>query len=677
MSIQGPFGESDRTQEVQTAFGLDDHAGLRVVNARFLNEQKFSWELFKGYDSLRVLTYSASVNAIVRMLDHYEFTSFECIFGYEGVLRDIKDVLSLQKTVIEATRAAIMGLKDERQAYILEQVGVGRAHFYVVRKHIAHAKLYLLSSESGRTRIIIGSANLSERAFSGVQSETLVAFDDDEEAWRHYNHMFDKIKGSASDEISLPSGRISKVHIEISETPAITDTSATLIIDSPSADVLEVSVPVQIERVEKVLAALGPRISAAIPPIHSGKQSITPQIKREISRIRLVKSADEADSRYFSLDKVNRSALLSGERFPLEWDDEAVKTDAALLLSYFKNYEGAFEGNVPRLQRDYFTLVTWLYFSPFFCDMRSLALLQDTDVIRFPLFAIIFGKSNCGKTSLVDTVRTSMFGYTNTIDKQSFTASKLRGLQQAYKRFPVVFDDIGRVAFNRHGRDMIKDEMQPPVMEYPGFILSMNAEPQSFPDEVVKRSLMIYTTTALPPQNEELRQTLQRSIQEMRRGLTGHLYRRYLVEIMDCVERERLPEDWLALSSGVISSIISGATGTVPPHWCQPVTWLSYAEKRYDRVKARLDYLLRPSAQAGNEGDVRDGWKVEGEKVIVWEQRDAFGRRGFEWEDVPSTLIDVDASSGDRTVLNRASLEQFLGRRVHQLRPWWKPWESS
>ena len=84
----------------------------------------------------------------------------------------------------------------------------------------------------------------------------------------------------------------------------------------------------------------------------------------------------------------------------MEWNDKAVSTDANLLINYFKNYEGAFEGNVPRLQRDYFIFMAWLYFSPFICDMRSLALLQDRDVIRFPSFAIIFGKSNCGKTSL-------------------------------------------------------------------------------------------------------------------------------------------------------------------------------------------------------------------------------------------------------------------------------------
>ena len=73
--------------------------------------------------------------------------------------------------------------------------------------------------------------------------------------------------------------------------------------------------------------------------------------------------------------------------------------------------------NVTGLQRDYFTLMSWLYFSPFLCDLRSLALLQDSDVVRYPSFAIVFGKSNCGKTSLVDTLMTSMFGFAHTLDQ--------------------------------------------------------------------------------------------------------------------------------------------------------------------------------------------------------------------------------------------------------------------
>ena len=99
----------------------------------------------------------------------------------------------------------------------------GLATFRVLRKQIAHSKIYLLSNPDGRTRVVIGSANLSERAFSGTQSETLVKFDDDDEAWCHYSRMLDEIRDLASDEISLPEDRIINAEIEITETPAISD----------------------------------------------------------------------------------------------------------------------------------------------------------------------------------------------------------------------------------------------------------------------------------------------------------------------------------------------------------------------------------------------------------------------------------------------------------------------
>ena len=635
-----------------------------MVHATFEKEQKFAWDLFRGYDRLRVLTYSASVSAIVRMLDQHSFSHFECVFGCEHTLRDIKTILAFQQVVVGDTRAAIMGLENERHLRILERVHSGQAYFRVLRKSIAHAKLYLLSNNDGRNRVIIGSANLSEQAFSGKQSETLVAFDDDEAAWEHYNRMYNAIRDLASDKISLPEDRITTANIEITETPVMSDVTGTLVIEATIPQESHVKAPVQIERIDKVAAVLAPRISGVVPPLHNGRQTITPEIKREISRIRLVKSAEEADSRHFSIDRTARSAILSGESFPLEWDEGLVRQDSELLLTYFKNFEDAFEGNVDRLQRDYFILMSWLYFSPFLCDVRSLALLQDSDVIRYPSFAIMFGKSNCGKTCLVDTLMTSMFGFAHTVEKGSFTRSRLRGLQYGYRRFPVVFDDIGRRAFNSHGRDMIKEELQPEVSEYPGFILSMNADPQSFPDEVVKRSLMIYTTTALPSYDEELRQRLQGRIQEMRRGLTGHLYRRYLSRIMDHLDEERLPDDWLFLSSGVLSDILGEVTGGTPPDWCHAVTWFGYAEKRYDRVKARLVNLLRPSAYIKAEGSAADGWIIDGNSIIVSESRDAFGRSGFSWEDVPSTLVDQDAGSAGRTVLHRDKLEEFLGQQL-------------
>ena len=667
--------EEPKTGET-LGFDIDDGTGLRVALARFESDSRFSWSLFDGYDRIRILTYSAGVSAIVRLLDRHGFSDFECVFGCEATLRTLKDIMAFQQVAIGDTRAAIKNLGDDRHAFILGRVRQGQARFRVLRKEIAHAKLYLLeNTKTGSTRALIGSANLSETAFGGRQSETLVCFDDDDRAWDHYLSMYESIRDQASDEIPLPSERVEHAEITLVDVPVLNPNDhSTLVIQSQETGelddkVIHINVPSQIERIEKMKAAIPPVISNTIPPIRNGKQQITQELRRRIvreySRIRIVQSDDEADHREMSIDRDQKTATLFREPFSLDADLDAARKDARLLVEYFANYEGTFEGGmgVERLQQDYFILWSWLYFSPFMCDMRTLA-GHDGDIFRFPAFAIVYGKPSCGKSSLIDTLVTSMFGKPYGIDKREFTRSNLRSIQHAYKRFPAVFDDIGRRAVRDHGEDAIKDENPPLAAEFPSFVLSMNQDLKAFSDQVVKRSLMIYTTTALPSYKEGLRHDLHMRVQEMRRGLSTNLYREYLKRVLSQLEQNPRPEDWLDFSSTILSNLIADLLGSNPPRWCAPVRWIEYAEKRHERVKAQLDHLLRPATKMKREGDQPTGWILEGDKVIVIEQTNTFGRREFEWENVPSTLIDDNSSVGGRTVLHRFALEEFLGRNL-------------
>ena len=670
------------TPKVGTTLGLDmdDGTGLRVARARFESEAKFSWAMFDGYDRIRILTYSAGVSAIVRLLERHGFSDFECVFGCESTLRTLKDIMAFQQVAIGDTRAAIRDLPDERHAFILTRVREGQARFRVLRKQIAHAKLYLLeNTESGSTRVLIGSANLSETAFGGRQSETLVCFDEDAAAWGHYLGMYESIRDQASDEIPLPPERVTHAEISLEEIPVLKPGDhSTLVIDSTDGEaqegnVVHITVPVQVERIERMKAAIPPVVANIIPSPRNGKQQITrelrQQIVKEFSRIRVVQSEEEADHRELSIDRDAKSVSLFGKPFSLESDPEAARRDAKLLADFFGNYEGTFEGGmgVERLQRDYFILWSWLYFSPFMCDMRTLA-GHDGDIFRFPSFAIVYGKPSCGKSSLIDTLMTSMFGQAYNVDKREFTKSRLRDIQHAYKRFPAVFDDIGRVAIRNHGEDVIKDELPPLVPQYPCFVLSMNQELKAFTDQIVKRSLMVYTTTALPSYKESLRHDLHLKIQEVRRSLSTNLYREYLKRVLARLDETPKPEDWLEFSSTVLSELIADLLDESPPKWCAAVKWNDYADKRHERVKAQIDHLLRSATRMNKEGSQPTGWILEGDKVIVVEQTDTFGRREFDWENVPSTLIDDNASVGGRTVLNRRELEEFLGRNLGRRR---------
>ena len=253
-------------------FDIDDGTGLRVASARFESESKFSWSLFDGYDRIRILTYSAGVGAIVRLLDRHGFRDFECVFGCESTLRTLKDILAFQQVAIGDTRAAIKKLPDERHVFILSRVREGQARFRVLRKQIAHAKLYLLEdSKSGKRRALIGSANLSETAFGGRQSETLVCLT---RTTPHgaYLGMYESIRDQASDEIPLPPERVENAEIKLDEVPVLDPSDySTLVIDTAeteqqSGDVVHINVPTQIERIEKMKAAIPPVVANIIPP---------------------------------------------------------------------------------------------------------------------------------------------------------------------------------------------------------------------------------------------------------------------------------------------------------------------------------------------------------------------------------------------------------------------------
>ena len=91
-------------------FDIDDGTGLRVARARFESESKFAWSLFDSFDRIRILTYSAGVSAIVRLLDRHGFSDFECVFGCENTLRTLRDIMAFQQVAIGDTRAAIKKL---------------------------------------------------------------------------------------------------------------------------------------------------------------------------------------------------------------------------------------------------------------------------------------------------------------------------------------------------------------------------------------------------------------------------------------------------------------------------------------------------------------------------------------------------------------------------------------
>lgn len=224
----------------QTRLLLDDAESvtrrdtLGVLHARADSVATFGPHYFAGFRSLRALTYTSSMPMIAGLLAEHEFDDFECIFGHPGILPpEAADMLAFQAVVRDELEGRLFRLKipkSERRRRLYWGIEEGKVRFFVTKDMIAHAKIYLLSTEAGSAggppaggverRVIVGSANLSERAFSGRQAETLVVFDDDDVAWRHYEAQFEAVRDASSSRIPV-SDAAPMERVRIERTPAL------------------------------------------------------------------------------------------------------------------------------------------------------------------------------------------------------------------------------------------------------------------------------------------------------------------------------------------------------------------------------------------------------------------------------------------------------------------------
>ena len=299
---------------------------LNVVHASAASVAAFDVGYFAGFASMRALTYSTSVPMIAGLLAEHRFEDFECVFGHGGILsREAEEILAFQYAVREQLGACLLArpaTDAERDAAVRQRVASDEVRFFVVKDAIAHAKIYLLSGP-GKRRVMVGSANLSERAFSGRQAETLVVFDDDDVAWRHYLRQYEAVRDTATCRLPLPREPLPKEQVRVEETPALVEAEAhpegaTLFVPAQTAAEEACSVPAVTARIETIKPVLR-RGLAGLRPGRDGRLRIAPKVVKEIVRIAPFprcrsRAAHVSFPRRRSVHSLRPGTLLGGER---------------------------------------------------------------------------------------------------------------------------------------------------------------------------------------------------------------------------------------------------------------------------------------------------------------------------------------------------------------------------
>ena len=651
------------------SLGLDDGTGVRVARSSFHGDLKFSWDLFRGFRSCRVLTYSIDLATVRRLVADLGVSEVECVIGTVATIDRVEKVLAVQQAAMQHASVLVEEL-SKTDCDVIEALSSGQLAFWVLRDQVSHSKLYLLEGGTApEKRIIMGSANFSEQAFRGYQHETLAMYDDDPEAWDYYSARYLEVRDKASQQIDpqLLLGRTQPVQVD--EAPVLAGDRPSIVLvgdDSPSVEEAT-------DSIRRTAKTLRNQIGPHLPARRRDTQTLNPDLKTRIRRALRNQPRRATEPAAFSISADTRTATFDGTPFPLDFDPELAASDAALMVEYFAGFEG-FAGTpeeLNELQEEYFAFWAWLYFSPFLCDLRTRAAHANRDVIRYERVAVLYGKANCGKTSLIQALLRSMFPQrpqAACMGKSLFKTAELEVITRTAKRCPAFFDDVTAKQMGLTGKDFIKNETTPGLAEYPAVVISMNRHKDGFADEIMKRAFLIYTQTALAVYNDKIREDEDQRIRKVTDRLTGHLYKRYLQTILDKLQEDPLPEDWLKLSSSAISELLEDAAAGSAPAWAAPQTRSRHAERRYKSLRAKFQHLLRPAATIDADSSKPEGWwiDVDAGRVVVRERVNQYGQSAFNWEQVPSTIIDADACSSGHTSLVLSELNKFLPNWNHR-----------
>jgi hypothetical protein len=569
-----------------------------------------AWQdLFEGFRSLKVITFSASVPAILDVARLFE--DVEITFGSERVLsRELAaleqattaagyrftDALADQKAFIERfVRPAL----SRRGTRLLERVQDGTLRFRLLREAPSHAKLYLLAGDS-RFRAVAGSANLSFAAFSGRQRETFFVADGEADYLRFLDYYAENEARSDPIDADLlvvasSDGKPTRLDVP-ADAVAIQDVPCFRFLKAQGAIVETLRPPGATDLSAAALreaGALGAELQQmALDRNRSGATVISAGGLARAYRAHAARPITDKTDRVpeARIDLDTGLVVLDSRPWhrigaPVPWPE--VEQDAAMLAPYFEGF-GRFYGDAEGLQRSYWALACWLYAAPFAPALRTAALRHDGSPLAYPVHAVLYGRSDGGKTMFSRVISRSMFGLEQMVRGKDFTTQRALGLRERLGAIPLIVDDVNRDRFSQYVPDLVKFDHESGE-GYAPILISTNRDVTAVTPDLRKRMVVCHIDGARP------RGVPEAPARAALSGVGTALYRTYLdrlvprlAGLMEALARDaHHPPDLLLVSSEALSGLLAEALGAAPA-WARPI-----AQEEIERLKDKplLDLL--------------------------------------------------------------------------------------
>jgi hypothetical protein len=549
---------------------------LAVVRAKFLETFSADWdELFHSYDTLRAVTYSSSIGFVCEVLQH--FRNAEIIFGFNKVVSgEMREVIAHQMCSLRLFDGEI---SNESKEYLVSRIEDRSLRLFISHEEPSHEKVFLLEANDGRRRVVEGSANMSYSAFTGKQRENITVFDDDE-AFDHYYSSFESLKAASLDEIIIPKALFS---------------GGNNLEDLPIARMLKSGRVIMFEPARKA----DPETSFALA-VHKEAEKLKPFMPppdkkgfvllsaKEITHIKHRVAEDGAREKasrreypelVVAID--GGTASLNGEPLDLNPEQEAVSRDVRLFLEYMAGFE-AFYGDAPDLQQKYYNFANWFFLSPFIAPVRVAAALSSQPLIPYPMFGIIYGQSNAGKTHFLETLLKMMIGSFSAISGADCSRTVVDAARRTAKGAPLVIDDIKQARFREHAVEIIKTDnfgVAERLETFPAVVFSANEDIKSAQPEIIKRAVVCRPRASFSQEDAKNSVIVQKTQKNIGTAFYREYLRRMFAEMPEITRELKLEYhvpsfDMFTVSSRVIRAII--AEHAAPPFFVRELSFFDY-----------------------------------------------------------------------------------------------------
>lgn len=625
---------------------------LDVVKLDFIQGETTTWEkLFTGFNTLKAITFSSGVNFISKLIQMFD--DAEIIFGCEQVMSyTLSEIMAFQTKMLDRIRSS--------KAYnsLISRIGDETLHLYVAKTKLSHEKIYLLSAENGRKRVVTGSANMSYQAFSGYQREN-IAYIDGDEAYEWYLEVFNSMKEHCSDNITEKAFSVADDCDNIDELPISQTVKIKKVVEivPDTANREEVEFALDVTGLAAKYKALTPKADKKGKILLAPKEIVS--IKNHAKEEHDNEKVKRKEYPQLIVDIDSQSAKLNNIKLDLSPQKEEIRNDVSLFIQYMNGYE-KFHGDYQYMQSRYFEFANWFFCSPFMAQMRDVATRYDQNLLPYPLFGLVYGQSKAGKTSFLETLLKMMIGQKTRINAPEFTRKTIDGLRYEVKGAPIIVDDLTQKRFNQHAVETIKNDalgFSERNLHYPAVVISANEDVKAVAPEIIRRTVICRVQAGLT--NTEVMQS--NIVRKVQKNIGTAFYREYLRKMFEAVpelieamkddENDKAP-DILQVSSEIINDIIEEYCENKLPYYIRRLTIDDYFSEKVTGKHAiqtittawktsRKCFVIKKNI---NELRYNSGQSYDADRII---------------KELPETL--EAKKSREWVVMNLSEAKQFFG----------------